>query len=883
MRRTALLFVLTFVFAEARTHAQDAPEENESSDAAEGANAAPDVAQDSTPDAVLPPAVLEAAQAVYPPDAERLGLNAVVGLSIVIDASGEVSDARVLEAQGHGFDEAALSAIRRFRFSPATRGGEPIAVRIRYDYVFELEVPAPPEPVFGEIAGRLLSREGEEPIQNAELILTSEDLSIALRRTSGVDGTFSFAELPAGSYSVRVIAEGFDASDLAESVVAGEHNEVIYRLRPTQSQGEDDVEGFGARAVIDAPAREVTRRTIPREVLTRIPGTRGDALRAVELLPGVGRPAFGSGQLIVRGASPEESQAFVEGAPLALLYHFGGLTGTLSSRLIDQIDFVPGNFSVRYGRKMGGIVEVSLRDPTLDLDARGVHGALELSAIDASGIIEVPIGERAAGAFGFRRSILDLYIGSVLPDDIGVVASPVYYDYQAMVTYRPTPDDRLRFMFHGANDRFAINFDDAAGDEPQVRGAASLVTRSNQLQIGWRHQFNANTRLDLSAMAALWQTDVSLGESFGLQIDVWRTTYRLELRHRVSSAFAFVAGIDADVSPYTVSYLGPVVSQEEGGEMGAVIGDTQVTSQGSETGFQPAAYLELDMRPVSSWQVLLGARVDYNHQTRNAAFDPRLATIVHLTDEVRLKGGVGIFSQPSPFEYATAEVGGNPNLGWQHALHSSIGVEADIADGVRLSLEGFHKYQWDRIVSTPGGQGPGFDNAGIGRIFGVEASARVNPEGRRWFGYLSYTLSRSERRDRPEDDWRLFDFDQTHIFSLAAVYRLPRGWELGATIRLVSGNPTTVPEGAVLNVDDLRYRAIDGPLNNSRSSLFNRIDVRIEKKWTFDAWSLGLYLDVQNVTNRQNEEGRSFNYDFSASEPVRGLPILPAIGIRGEL
>lgn len=831
---------------------------------------------------LVPPAVLEFVQAPYPSQAQELGLEGTVGLSIVITTAGEVAEASVVEGLGRGFDEAALEAVRRFRFSPAMRGGEAFSVRIRYDYVFELAIPEAPEPEFGQVAGRVLNREDNSPIGSAELILTSEDLSIALRRTTDVEGSFEFAELPEGAYSVRVNADTFEGTDLAEAVVAGQRSEVIYRLRPSES-GERVIEGFGARALIDAPSRQVTMHSMPREVLTRLPGTRGDAIRGLELLPGVGRPAFGSGQLIVRGSSPEESQAFVEGAPLALLYHLGGLTGTLNSRLVDRIDFVPGNFSVRYGRKMGGIVEVSLRDPTQDLDARRLRGVVELSAIDASAMIEVPIGERAAAAIGFRRSLLDLYLGAVLPDEVGLVASPVYYDYQGIVTYRPSANDRLRFMFHGANDRLALNFDEAGDDEPQVRGVASLTTRSNQLQLGWRHQFNADTRLDVNVMAGLWQTDVSLDDAFGLQIDVWRTTTRMELRHRASAGFAFVAGIDADISPTTATYLGPVLTQDEGGGMSSDLGDTQVTSAESFVALQPAAYLELDLHPVSSWQVLLGARVDYNRQTRNAAFDPRLSTVVHLSDHFRLKAGVGIFSQPSPFENATESVGGNPNLGWQHALHSGLGLEADVAEGVRLGLEGFHKYQWDRIVSTPGGEGLGFDNAGIGRIYGLEASARVNPAGRNWFGYLSYTLSRSERRDRPGEDWRLFDFDQTHIFSLAAVYRLPRGWEVGATLRLVSGNPTTVPAGAVLDADTLRYRAIDGPRNTQRSALFNRLDVRIEKKWTFQSWNLGLYLDIQNATNRRNEEGRSFNYDFSASEPVRGLPILPAIGIRGEL
>ena len=46
---------------------------------------------------------------------------------------------------------------------------------------------------------------------------------------------------------------------------------------------------------------------------------------------------------------------------------------------------------------------------------------------------------------------------------------------------------------------------------------------------------------------------------------------------------------------------------------------------------------------------------------------------------------------------------------------------------------------------------------------------------------------------------------------------------------------------------------------------------------------MNAYLDVQNVYNRANAEGRSYNFDYSQSKPVRGLPILPILGLRGEL
>jgi hypothetical protein len=56
----------------------------------------------------------------------------------------------------------------------------------------------------------------------------------------------------------------------------------------------------------------------------------------------------------------------------------------------------------------------------------------------------------------------------------------------------------------------------------------------------------------------------------------------------------------------------------------------------------------------------------------------------------------------------------------------------------------------------------------------------------------------------------------------------------------------------------------------------------VERTWTFDYWVLGIYLDVQNVLNAQNPEGILYDYRFRETAPLRGLPILPILGVRGR-
>jgi hypothetical protein len=170
-------------------------------------------------------------------------------------------------------------------------------------------------------------------------------------------------------------------------------------------------------------------------------------------------------------------------------------------------------------------------------------------------------------------------------------------------------------------------------------------------------------------------------------------------------------------------------------------------------------------------------------------------------------------------------------------------------------------------------------------VLGGDFLLRVRPTGR-FFGFVSYTLMRSERRDELGPDggrWRLFDRDQTHIVGATGAYRLGRGWEAGASIRYTSGTPYTPVVGSTYDGTTDVYSPRLGPAMSARNPAFSRIDLRIQKTWTFSRWSLAAYLDVQNVLNSPNREGFEYSYDYRRRQGNGGLPILPILGLRGEL
>jgi TonB family protein len=107
---------------------------------------APDAAPDppsAAADEIVPPMLRSQEPASYPEAALRDRIEGHVELELTIDENGRVLNARVVALAGHGFDEAAAEAARKFTFEPAHRKG--VAVRSKILFIYEFHLPeAPP-------------------------------------------------------------------------------------------------------------------------------------------------------------------------------------------------------------------------------------------------------------------------------------------------------------------------------------------------------------------------------------------------------------------------------------------------------------------------------------------------------------------------------------------------------------------------------------------------------------------------------------------------------------------------------------------------------------------------------------------------------------------
>jgi hypothetical protein len=648
---------------------------------------------------------------------------------------------------------------------------------------------------------------------------------------------------------------------------------------PADSVDQDsDEASYGASASIEAPPREATRRTIPKEELTVMAGTRGDALRAIEVLPGVGRTTIQDGTPILRGASPFESLTFIEGATVPLLFHFGGVTSIFNSRLLERVDVYPGNFSVRYGRAVGGIVDAKVRDPRSDAG----HAVVDLSLVDSSALAEAPLGRWGSIAIAGRRSNIDLVFDKLVPKGFySVVAAPVYYDYQLVAAMHLGERHQVQVLGYGSHDSLHLLFSDPSKNDPGLRGDIDAVVEFQYAQVRVDSRFSPAFRQSMQLNVG----PADLTQHFGDWVQHLKT---LDVRGRaewsadLAPELGLTLGLDVAGFRYSGWYYGPAAPSLEGDpRANDPAGTARLVGLSAEgTHVEGAAYMEAQVRPTAALRLIPGVRIDYDRALSTYSVDPRIAARYDLSSETTLKAAVGRFTQ-SPLYWQTFHVIGNPALRPFHALQTSAGWEQRFGEHLNVGIEAFYKYVTNRIVGTPGGEAPHFVNDGVGRIYGAEISARAALGGDA-FVYVGYTLSRSERSDHGQA-WRLFDQDQTHNLSLLLNQKLGRGWTWGARFRFVSGNPRTDVVGAVYDANGDAYFPLYGATNAARNPAFHQLDVKIEKTWQLSPLALSVYLDLQNAYNHANPEGIRYSYDYSQSDVVSGLPILPNFGVRGEL
>ncbi len=579
-----------------------------------------------------------------------------------------------------------------------------------------------------------------------------------------------------------------------------------------------------------------------RAEVRELPGAFGDPFRAIEAMPGVTPIVSGIPFFYVRGAPPGNVGYFLDGIRVPYLYHVGLGPSVVHPGIVEHVDLHPGGYPARFGRYAGGIVTGETTEPRAQL-----HGEANVRVFDLGALAETGFADgRGTALVGFRYS----YTAAVL----SLIAKETkldYRDYQARVTWDLGPRDRLTAFAFGAYDLLGRVQDDTLG--------ILFGSEFYRLDLRWDHRAEDGTKLRVAVTGGWEQTRIEEQRNATDRL----IGTRIDLRKPLTPKVLLRAGADFVSDGYgasTPTYADP---------------DDPTTKRAAAL-FPPrtdlAGGLWLDVvANLAGVEVTPGVRVDFyrSGSTTVPAVDPRLALRFPAGPHARIVQTYGLAHQPPSFVVPVPGLApGTLADGLQTAVQASAGLELDLPLDVTATTTVFHNafYAMTDAIGTANANtdaGALGSQRSSGRAYGIELFVRRKLT-KKLGGFLSYTLSRSERTLNgltfPAS------FDRTHVGNAALAYDLGRNWRAGARLMFYTGAPSLIRSRGLVTPPPVQ--------TPDRDPAFYRIDVRLEKRWwlTEKAW-LSFVAEMLNATlHKETVSGQEIG-------PVS----IPSLGLEGAL
>lgn len=733
----------------------------------------------------------------------------------------------------------------------------------------------------GLLTGRVIDRLTREGIVEAQL----EIEGTALRARSTAAGRFTLAGVTPGTVTVRVIAIGYAPLTLRDIAVGSG--------RPVPLLIELEARPLDLGTIVTAaPPRDNLGQgggaaTLGRDETRRAPGVQEDIVRAVALLPGVGVTSPGRNDLVVRGGSAAENLFLLDGLEVPNINHFGsqGATGGPVSLL--PIDLVRGAAftsappSAAYGDRTSSATAITLREGNEERWA----GQGNLSATGIGAIAEGPVGNGSV-LFGVRRSYLDLLFRAL---DFSFL--PTYYDATLKATQRLGQRDQLTLLALGSRDDISFLTDSA---DQRLDNARILGSTQRGAVVGLTWQ---RTLPNGALTVTLGHTRTSFDSR---QVDTTGTTIfaavSREAEHSLRGDLLLAPRSDLELRFGAVGRIAPALRydvtlpgalrRDGNGVPQPLLVDSTFSAR------RVAAYAEATWRPREAWRFTAGLRADRYAWLGNAVhLSPRLSLARDVSARTTLTASAGRTVQPPPFIWQVGDPTNGALRPWR-ADQVTLGVRSRIGS-TTLQVEGYLKRYRDypvrifrrQAVLTPSGFEDALDDipfgleplgsSGRGRAWGVELLAQRRLDNLPLYGLASLTLARA--RFTPLDGIeRPGAFDVPVIATALAGWRPTDRLEVSGKLRISSGARTTpfLTSGELAGTPDFTsYLA--GP----RLPTFYALDLRVDRRWSFRATQLTLYLDIQNVTDRENPSRYQWNLRERIVETDTSVGRLPSIGL----
>lgn len=726
----------------------------------------------------------------------------------------------------------------------------------------------------GRIEGRVFDSKNNEPLPFTNIVIFGTNIGT----TSDLDGNFIFTGIEPGFTKLVATSVGYEKY-ISEDFLVTNAKTIFIELPLKETSV--DLEEVVVRASPFARDQEspVSLRRLNISEIERNPGANRDISKVIQSLPGVASTPAQRNDVIVRGGGPSENSFFLEGVEIPTINHFstqgasGGPVGIINVDFIREVNFYSGAFPAKRGNALSSVIDFRMVEPNKDKwTYRATIGATDLG-FTANG----PVSENSGLIFSVRRSYLQF-----LFDVLGLPFLPTYNDAQFKYKWNINKKNQLTFIGLGAIDNNVLNTGIENPDAEQQFILGSLPENNQwSYTVGavYKH-FSRNgfhqvvlSRNALDNQAIKYRDNIE--EESRKSFDYNSTETENKLRYEFTGSkngWNYEYGAGLQLANYTDNTFQKQFIEDQVIEFNRRA-DLDLWSW--------SAFGQIS-RPVLNERLTLslGARMDANDYSATMSnmidqFSPRFSLSYALTEKWFLNGNTGRYYQRPAYTTLgfTDNTGTFVNkvngLKYIEVNHVVAGVEHRPDEQSKLSIEGFYKFYDDYpfsvldsvSIASKGGDFGVFGNEEVvstdkGQAYGFEVFARDTD----FFGFntiLSYTFVRSKFEDK-NGEYIPAAWDNKHLLNLTLLRKLKKNWNVGGKWRFVGGTPYTpydenksslvqawdVQGGPYLNFNEF---------NTLRLSPFHQLDVRVDKQYFFDKWSLMVYVDIQNLYNFQSE------------------------------
>lgn len=763
------------------------------------------------------------------------------------------------------------------------------------------------------IKGTVTDRISEKSLAGASVKVEGS----ALSALTDANGIFVLKNVPVGRIKIIFTFIGYQTASIPEVLVTT-GKEVILDIPLEQSIASlEEVTVKATKTNKGNVSNEYagsSARSFNIEEVTRYAGGRNDPSKLVSNFAGVISNNDSRNDIVVRGNSPAGVLWRIEGLPSPSPNHYstlgttGGPVSALNTNALKTSDFYSGAFSAEYGNATAAVFDINFRTGNTEKHERTLQLNL-FSGLEA--MLEGPLNKNGNGAsylVGYRYSFAQ--IGQSFGLDVGTEAVPKYQDWVYNIQLGKSKAGKLSFFGMGGNSSIDFIGKDIDTTDFYSRKDQDTYVKNHLYLFGAKHTIDLGKKSYLRTVVSYSNTNTEFDVfQYALPLSSYNNRWLVTevndrqnvlrfstfINTKNSAKFSWRAGLTGERFG-----LDTKANDREGRPESSAF----QTVRNFEDDFMLWQYFgQFRYKPIDKFTVTAGLHgMSYSFNSSDI-IEPRASLSYQLNNRNTLIMSYGLHGQLQPlpvYLYERQNGGtinrGNRNLDFSKAHHFILGYENRFAPDWRIKAEAYYQDLFDiPVESIPSGfsmlnagsdftfpEKAGLVNNGTGSNTGIELTVeKFLSKGY----YLLATGSLFDSKYKGSDG---IERNSTYNYGYVANLLSGREWKVGKAkrnaftldLRLSTiGGKYTTPVDLVASVASGKEVLDEKNYNSEQLDSYFRLDTKFGFRINSKTRKLShtLYLDLQNVTNKENIFLRRYNPVYATTGNVNQIGFFPDI------